>query len=982
MSRHLVRLPVPGGPARDSVRSIRSRLAVVAVLAVLLGSSLFAVPHVASAAVGAVAPTAPAAQPAVTHGDLVVGPGENYTILPTYGSPFYYQGGNITVEAGGTLFITNVTLVFVEFVGDSGTPIQRLAHIYSFADAGSVVMKNSTITTDLGVLNAYAKLLINVTGTFSALNSSMRFPGWIQDFGATADLTLNSTVVTANPLVPFVNEPAIIQGDTEFAPSISVLGGAALNLFNCTVNATYSDNTLLNGIPGPAPLTAADVPVDTPTYSVGELATPTDSANLTLDYLYYATGLDGGVAYFYYFDNGTGWTNATVAVTYESISYTLGTLTLQNDTIFGVATIAIPTALTDAINAGGLLAFLNNTGDFGLPSELSLQVTLLNGPAAAINLVSLDFYPTAQYDMVAGGAGTTVSAVDTALGLTYQSLPASPFSQLSPYPWLSNKFLFENGATGYLANVTTPSPIPGVFSTSAFLPDALSTIYLYRWADFNMSAENQPLDGVRAISFYAYNDNQLANATANALNDLKTANPAIWGYVNFWDRWHGISGYGVSNRTGQASVLLASSELGYVTLPSGQFLGGYNIGVIPAGTKTAQWHSFAVSPYPTGVAAGTPGYGKADRLNVIVILPPPAVSFVSFVVPTSPLDLQEQYASSGVIFINGPGDATLTVTATPVGGGSTLTVASGLVANGTFDLFWNSLSGLLTPGTTYNFVATAVYKTASATYDFPSPLSVPGSVAPTGFLYEKILGLPLWIWLAIAAAIVVGIVAALLIFRRQAAGKLVECGECGELIPEDATVCPKCGAEFENDLVRCSRCSSTIPASSQFCPECGAQLLGKPGEGEADPERQAYADFTERFRGEAKKELGDNYTESAFWDWWKRQPSYVPFSQWKAQQSQGTPRAGMSQPPAASQSIAPDTPPPRGSASPPPSAGRGTTSASAAPTATSAAAAAPPAAGGAAAASGGGGALRPCPNCGKEIPPEYLVCPFCGAVTQ
>jgi len=28
------------------------------------------------------------------------------------------------------------------------------------------------------------------------------------------------------------------------------------------------------------------------------------------------------------------------------------------------------------------------------------------------------------------------------------------------------------------------------------------------------------------------------------------------------------------------------------------------------------------------------------------------------------------------------------------------------------------------------------------------------------------------------------------------------------------------------------------------------------------------------------------------------------------------------------------------------------------------------------------GNLKPCPNCGKEIPPEYLVCPFCGSVTQ
>ena len=188
----------------------------------------------------------------------------------------------------------------------------------------------------------------------------------------------------------------------------------------------------------------------------------------------------------------------------------------------------------------------------------------------------------------------------------------------------------------------------------------------------------------------------------------------------------------------------------------------------------------------------------------------------------------------------------------------------------------------------------------------------------------------------------------------------------------DATVCPKCGAEFESELVRCSRCSSTIPANSEFCPECGAQLLGAPGAAASDPERQAYADFTEKFRAEAKRELGDNYTESAFWDWWKRQPTYVPFSQWKVAQNKGAPRAGMSQPPLGSESTMPAAPykegaGPSGATAPAAGAGAGYTSP-------------PPAA--AAPAAAASGSLKPCPNCGKEIPPEYLVCPFCGAVTQ
>src|SRR4029077_8658189 len=113
----------------------------------------------------------------------------------------------------------------------------------------------------------------------------------------------------------------------------------------------------------------------------------------------------------------------------------------------------------------------------------------------------------------------------------------------------------------------------------------------------------------------------------------------------------------------------------------------------------------------------------------------------------------------------------------------------------------------------------------------------------------------LWLWLVIAGAIVVGVLLFLMLARRGARGKVVECGECGELIPENAPVCPKCGAEFESDLVRCSRCGSTIPSNSAVCPECSAQLLGPEV---SDPERQGYQDFVEKFRVEAKKELGDN----------------------------------------------------------------------------------------------------------------------------
>ncbi len=944
----------------------KSTLAILVVILMVAGGSFVLAAHPSASAATSQTAAAPAATPP-THGDLVVTSGETYTIQPTGGVPQYYQGGNITVESGGTLIVRNVSLIFVQFVADTGTPIVRLSHIYSFSDAGTVEVLNSTITTDMNVLNAYAKLNVAVTGTWTAWHSTLAFPGWLTIAGSSATATFNDSVITGNPAVVGANEPALISADTEYAPSILVSGGAQLNLFATTVNETYADDTTSNGMPGPLPLNATDVVLGGAGENVTDLATPTDSISLTQDWLYYATGVSGGQVFAFYNNTGGVASSVDVEIWYEGIGYPVGTLALANDTTDGVANLTLPAGLIAAINAGGMLSYLNNTGDFGTPSGIALNFTAVTGPSVTLSTTGLELTPPLQYNVVATGSGTTVTTANSAIDLTFADLPASPLSQVSPFPWQSNKLLLGDGATAYLANLTVPSTVPGVFSTSAVLTDATSSAYLYRWANFNITSIDNHVNvsGASVAAFYAYDTNQANNATVTALNDLASTSPAMWQYLQFWDGTHGISRYGSSNVGGQAYLMLASTVINATDLPSGTFLGGYHVGFRTPYVNNTTWISYSVSPYPTGVALGSIGYGQPDRANVQVPVAPPVVEILTLVGPTSPLNPNDQYSSSGTIFLNGPGEASITLYASPVGGGSQITIAGAQVDNGSFSFDWEQPLPL-SAGTSYDIEAIASYKGVSASHDL-GIFSIPSTTSPVGFLFQKFLGLPLWIWIAIAVAVVVAILVVLLVFRRQAAGKLVECGECGELIPEDATVCPKCGAEFESDMVRCSRCSATIPAKSQFCPECSAQLLGAPGEGASDPERQAYADFTEKFRTEGKRELGDNYTESAFWDWWKRQPTYVPFSQWSAQQNKGTPRAGMSAPPVGSESVASATPPP---------APRG---AAPAPAGSQAGMAAPPAA---AAPAAGAAGLKPCPNCGKEIPPEYLVCPFCGAVTQ
>jgi RNA polymerase subunit RPABC4/transcription elongation factor Spt4 len=51
-------------------------------------------------------------------------------------------------------------------------------------------------------------------------------------------------------------------------------------------------------------------------------------------------------------------------------------------------------------------------------------------------------------------------------------------------------------------------------------------------------------------------------------------------------------------------------------------------------------------------------------------------------------------------------------------------------------------------------------------------------------------------------------------------GRMVECGECGTLVPETANVCPKCGIEFEVEVAKCSVCESWIKSDATACPYC------------------------------------------------------------------------------------------------------------------------------------------------------------------
>ncbi|MBX8632512.1 MAG: hypothetical protein J9259_08385 [Thermoplasmata archaeon YP2-bin.285] len=151
-------------------------------------------------------------------------------------------------------------------------------------------------------------------------------------------------------------------------------------------------------------------------------------------------------------------------------------------------------------------------------------------------------------------------------------------------------------------------------------------------------------------------------------------------------------------------------------------------------------------------------------------------------------------------------------------------------------------------------------------------------------------GIPLLYWLLIGVIIIAGFVGVSLYLYRYGLARVVECGNCGAFIPETAKKCSYCGVEFETGTAKCSNCNSWIPANSKDCPICGVKFAD---EGISDKEddtnaemRKGYLEFTERFKAQARAEMGSKYTDKAFLSWWKKQPTYLSFEDWLAKQQE------------------------------------------------------------------------------------------------
>lgn len=86
----------------------------------------------------------------------------------------------------------------------------------------------------------------------------------------------------------------------------------------------------------------------------------------------------------------------------------------------------------------------------------------------------------------------------------------------------------------------------------------------------------------------------------------------------------------------------------------------------------------------------------------------------------------------------------------------------------------------------------------------------------------------LWIFIVIGIIVIIFAVLAVFLFSQSRKKDLdeelneeFECPECHHLVSDDDTVCPHCGAEFEEEAYKCPKCGSMLDPDDEECPECG-----------------------------------------------------------------------------------------------------------------------------------------------------------------
>src|SRR5881628_420231 len=738
----------------------------------------------------------------------------------------YSVDGSININSGGSLTLVNGGLSFSKDTSHEGYALNVNA-------GGELVLDHSIVTTQTDAINPYLKLAFTVSGAgshFAMKNGAIvKFPGWFNATGATIDITGSQiTGFSSTELFGL----GVYQDDNDDSPLISWASTTA-SLYGSRIERIYENGTASGG--------NATGPIE------GNVAL-TASSNL---YAYDSyIGVD--------FSNVVGLHNALrVDGTSNAYLYAV-TIDRSQDPVLK----STWQPAYEPLAAGGsvfLLRWLRASvvDSTGFPvSGASIWSTL--SPSAA----------TAQYP------DNGLSATPSARTLAYLGKAASG----------------ANAWNHTDSNGIAVIPLYTDHLTDATLPNAES------FGNYQLATTFAATTGPGGVDFDPYpainaNDNtklvtvalpiqvrtgpdltvQPASATMNVLQNQPFTTYAL------------ISNQGQTTASGVSiAAYLDGNRAAEVARVNGlTVVTSLNQTLNVAGISAVGAHTLmlVVDPDNTINEGGT-AQESNNFANITLNVQPPPAGFTALLTPSAGQSVVSGSALSVTGYVRdsgsqGIGGVVLNIElrsgATVLATNSTMSDSNGLFV-GTITVPQSTQDG------SYTIVATPA---TTLIQPDSRAISVQRS---SSFLFQQvpILGIQWWLFLVILAAAAAVAIGVSLYWKVYGLGKMVECGECGAFIPEDATTCPKCGVEFERDMAKCSNCQAWIPVDVKQCPECGVEFAT--GEVEmadyGEKMRLQYDEVVSKLHQEASRELGRDLSDRDFQEWWKKQPTFVTFEDW------------------------------------------------------------------------------------------------------
>ena len=730
----------------------------------------------------------------------------------------YSVDGSIIINSGGSLKLTNGGLRFT-----MDTAPAHSGYALNVNAGGSLILDNSIVTTEVKAINPYVYLPLTVSGAnsmFKMMNGAMlKFPGWFNATSATVNIT--DSTITGFDDSDLQGSGLNIDASND-GPVISWTATTAM-VYRSRIDRIYEGTTARN-----VALSTASNLYAYDSYIGVDYANGTSTHNaLTVDgssnaYLF-------GVTIDRTQEDPTSranWQPAFVPAAGGNVYLLRWAAVLTVDsTGFPVSGSAISAAMSPT----GSPAQYPDNGLLSTPSQRTIwylgRATSGTNAWDRTNQNGEARIPLYTDQITAGSLPNAASFGNYAITATFAPATATGGAAFPAYPSISTADNTRNVAMPFSIQVRSgPDFVPSTAPSLTVLQNQPFTVQVVVDNQGQTDAPSAPL-----AAYLNNRSNQLVRVTVPLLRPAESVTQAV---------------------------------------------------PIPALAVTgAQTLMLWVDP-DGAVNEGGVAQEANNIFNVSLFVQPPPPGFVAIDLPSSDQSIQpgSQLTVSGSVRetdLTGIDGVLLNIELRQGGNAvATTTATSGV--DGSF-LALMDVPGGLSEGS-YSVVVTPTASTIS-----PDQRAVHiASNLPLLSRPLPFLGIPLWLFLIIlaaAAAIGIGIT---LYIKVYGLGKMVECGECGAFIPEDATSCPKCGVEFEKDMAKCSNCQAWIPVDVKQCPECGVEFAT--GEVEmADYQekmRLQYDEVVSKFKDEASRQLGRALSDREFQEWWRKQPTFVTFEDW------------------------------------------------------------------------------------------------------